>query len=77
MKMGAKVQLPAATRELSRPQVQINEQVIRELEVLGYKRDFIIMSLKMHDKNHCTTAYYLLEARARRTAELTKAISLD
>jgi hypothetical protein len=43
--------------------VQTNEDVLASMEELGYNSDYVIASVKMNDKNHCTTAYYLLLAQ--------------
>jgi hypothetical protein len=40
--------------------VSINEQIAQKVEGFGYSRQYLTNSLRMHDKNYCTTTYYLL-----------------
>jgi hypothetical protein len=39
---------------------EIREDVVSKVETFGYKREYILTSLKMNDKNQCTTCYHLL-----------------
>lgn len=40
--------------------VNYNESIVKQIEELGYTRDYILSSLRNNECNYCTACYYLL-----------------
>lgn len=41
-----------------------NDSYIKEIEILGYERDYIVRCLRNNDLNYCTAFYYLLSKKS-------------
>lgn len=42
----------------------LNDASIKEIEMLGYERDYIVRCLRNNDLNYCTAFYYLLSKKS-------------
>ena len=45
---------------------QVDDEIIREVEKLGFQRDFVVESLRLRQQNKATVAYHLLADNRRR-----------
>merc|ERR1711879_1017480 len=65
------LQIPNAASELERAAIDkaLDEDVLEQLDKLGYPKEQTRSCLKAHKHNHATAAYQLLLQKVRRAAE--------
>jgi hypothetical protein len=60
VKNGNNLQSDSGHLIIGRNMITLDDKIIKELELLCYKKDYLIKSLSNNEINYATSAYYLL-----------------